>query len=105
MVTVKVVPGVCGLNSTIQASSDDMQTAVLHIESDCPDVRAMAEEIKELDAMAQVFGKVGETPVYKAGAKYLRHAACPVPCALTKAVEAAAGLALPKDVSISITKD
>lgn len=105
MVTVKVVPGVCGLNSVIKASSEDMQTAIIQIESDCADVRAMEAEVKELDAMAQVLGKVGETPVYKAGAKYLRHAACPVPCALTKAVEVAAGLALPKDVSISISKD
>ena len=104
MITANVNPGVCGLKSIINASSEDMQTALVTIESDCPDVRAMAEEMKEIDAMAQVFGKIGETPIYKAGAKYLRHAACPVPCALTKAVEAAAGLALPKNLEISITK-
>ena len=105
MITVKVDAGICGFHTTIKASSEDMMTVQTSIESECEDVRAMAADVAELDAMAQAFGKVGETPLYKTGAKYLRHAACPVPCALTKAVEAAAGLALPKDVSINITKD
>ena len=38
------------------------------------------------------------------GAKYCTHAACPVPVGIIKAVEIEAGLALPTDVSIKLTK-
>jgi len=65
----------------------------------------MASKLTRVDVMAVVFGKIGRTPVHIAGAEHLRHAACPVPCALIKAVEAAAGLALPKDVSVTIIKE
>lgn len=38
-------------------------------------------------------------------AKHLRHAACPVPAGIIKAVEVAAGLALPADATIKISED
>jgi hypothetical protein len=38
-------------------------------------------------------------------AKYCTHAACPVASGIIKAVEVEAGLALPGDVSIKISKD
>lgn len=104
MIRVEVDAGVCGMNTVIKADSPDMQKVTLDIESGCPDIQKAAEELKELDAMQEVFGKVGNTSVYEILRKHCKHAACPVPSAIIKAVEAAAGLALPKGASISIEK-
>ena len=40
----------------------------------------------------------------KLGAKHCAHAACPVPVGILKAIEVEAGLALPADVIIKISK-
>jgi hypothetical protein len=42
---------------------------------------------------------------YQLAAKYLTHSACPVPAGILKAVEVAAGLALPKDAAIKVSKE
>lgn len=104
MITVQTDPGICGLPSTITSSSEDMQNVKIEIDSKCPDIMKIAEKIKEVNAMEEVFGKIGENAVYTAAKEHCKHAACPVPAAIMKAVEAAAGLALPKDVTIRIAK-
>jgi hypothetical protein len=38
------------------------------------------------------------------GHKYCTHAACPVPVGIIKAIEVEAGLALPVDASIKVSK-
>jgi hypothetical protein len=38
-------------------------------------------------------------------AKHCKHAACPVPSGIIKAIEVASGLALPKDASITVTQE
>jgi hypothetical protein len=52
--------------------------------------------------VAECFGKLCDSGVYRAAQQYCRHPACPVPCAVLKAIEAACGLALPRDVEIRI---
>ncbi|MGE4284084.1 MAG: hypothetical protein AB7G87_10230 [Clostridia bacterium] len=104
MVEVKVNPGVCGLNSIINIESEDMQNVELHIQSDCPYIQKMAEELKELDGFNECFAKVGDGQVYQAANKHCKHAACPVPAAIIKGIEVACELALPRNVEISISK-
>jgi hypothetical protein len=104
MIHTTVEAGVCGRKALIQADSKDMQTVDLHIESDCPDITKAAEALNNVDGMQEVFGKIGDTSVYQEIRKHCKHAACPVPAAIVKSVEAAAGLALPKDVSIKMEK-
>ena len=104
MAVVVVNPGVCGLSTTIRAESEDMQNAVVAIETDCQHIKALGSEIKEVDSFAECFGKLGSGEVYKAAAKHCKHAACPVPAAIIKGIEVACGLALPKDVEFKITK-
>jgi hypothetical protein len=38
------------------------------------------------------------------GAKYCTHAACPVPVGIIKAIELEAGMTLPADVTIKLSK-
>ncbi len=103
-VKVNVDPGICGLKSEITIHSKDMMSATVSIESDCPDIRKIGENIKEIDSMKDVFAKLGDSSVYKLGKTFCSHGTCPIPGAILKGVEAACGLALPKDVHIEITK-
>ena len=100
MKKLHVIPGVCGLETTIVAEADEDGDITLTVESTCGAVRKMIDEIEmPLDAYEAVFVKPGEGPIYEA-AKKLSHGACPVPCAVLKCIEAEAGLALSKDVSM-----
>jgi hypothetical protein len=48
---------------------------------------------------------INQTTPYEVAGACKAHAACPVPSAILKAMEVAAGMALPADVSISIRKE
>ena len=105
MITVEVDAGICGKKAVIKAECDDMQTARLDITSDCAHINEMAKKLTEINAMEEAFGSIGETHVFRVAREHCEHAACPVPTAIIKAAEAACGLALPKNVSITIAKD
>ncbi|TJX13099.1 hypothetical protein E9840_10790 [Tissierella creatinini] len=105
MVEVKVNPGICGLNTFIKVESEDMQTAIIEICTDCPNIKPMEQELKEVDAFEVCFSKLGDSVVYELAKEYCKHAACPVPSAIIKGIEVACELALPKDVEIKITKE
>ncbi len=104
MVQVKVDPGICGQKTTIKLDQSESQEVEIDIQSDCPDINKLANEIKKVDAYAEVFAELGNSPVYNKACKHCNHAACPVPVAILKGIEVASGLALPKNVSIEIEK-
>jgi len=104
MARVSVDPGICGLKSVATALSEDGQTCEVSVETECEAIRAFAEELGSLDGFAAAFSKFEENPVYIAAGKHCKHAACPVPSAVIKAVEVACGLALPKNVEFLVEK-
>lgn len=104
MVEVIVDAGICGFITTIQIDSEDMQIASIKINTDCPNLKPMEDELVELDGYAACFAKIGDGIVYDCAKKYCRHPGCPVPIAIVKGVEVACGLALPKDPTVKITK-
>ena len=93
MVKINVDAGICGLPTAITVNSSDMQSADIEVDSKCPDIQALAAELKTVDPMQEVFTKIGESSVYGLAKKHCKHATCPVPMALLKGIEAAAGLA------------
>ena len=105
MSTVIINPGVCGLNTTVQAVADEDQAVIFTVETDCPHIRAMADSLDEVDGYQEAFAKLGDGAIYKAAHAHCKHAACPVPSGFVKALEVACGLALPKDVNMQISKD
>jgi len=105
MAHVKVNPGVCGLMSVIGATADEELQVRVTIQSDCPAIKAMEEKLQTLDAYAEVLGKWGTSTISRTAEHLCSHAACPVPSAILKAVEVAAGLALPRPVTMEITSD
>ena len=104
-IKAQIQAGVCGLNTTVEATSPDGMNVLLHIHSDCPQVQAMAAELTELDAFQQVLQTpLIETTPAQLAQTYKLHTTCPVPIALLKAVEAAAGLALPANCEIELVR-
>ena len=63
-------------------------------------MRKIAAEVSEVDALGQIGLRGGLPPLLTVAYQHCAHAACPVPSGLVKAIEVAAGLALPKDVTM-----
>jgi hypothetical protein len=104
MAKVTLMPGPCGLVSIIEAQKTDRRTIAVKLTTECGNYKPLEEELTEVNAFDEVLGKLGQGKIYELCSKYSKHAACPLPCAIIKAVEVASGMALPKDVTIKIEK-
>jgi hypothetical protein len=100
-----VEAGICGHKATIKAEKTEGYNVRLEIESDCPHVQKIAPEPLEVDAVRQIGLRAGLPTLLESAYASCAHAACPVPSGIIKAVEVAAGLALPGDVSMKISKE
>jgi len=104
MIKVNVDAGICGFKSEIAAKSDDGQNADISFKTDCPNLKPLEEILSSIDGFTECFGKISTTKAYKLADSHVKHPACPVPCGIVKAVEAACGFALPKDAIITVKK-
>ena len=103
--TAQIQAGVCGFTTKVAADSPDDQNVTLTIETDCDKIAALAEALdgKEIDAydeIAKGFDGVVMTAV-RSGLSGCC-AGCAVPVGIFKALQAAARVALPRDVAITI---
>ena len=108
---VKVDPGICGFEAAVTAVSQDGMTVELSITSNCETIKGLAAQlsainpinaIQELSPRAESVVTATARPILvKKGCCE----ACVVPVAVCKAMYVAAGLALPKDVTLEITKE
>lgn len=105
MTKVTVSSGACGYTVSITAEKTKDKKIRVTFESECEMVMAMAEDIALLDMMMALFTDHLNNPVYRAAARHLKHAACPVVSGILKAVEVEAGMAVPRDVHIVFQKD
>lgn len=104
MAKAEIAPGNCGLTTRVEATMNG-KTCHLSILSDCKAIQKLAEELTEVNPYEEISFRRSNVPaILKAGAKYCTHAACPVPVGIIKAVEVAAGLALPGEVTIKLSK-
>lgn len=97
-----VTPGICGFVTTIEAQVDDAYQASVAIKSQCAKIVMLNEQLGQVSVLEALRAPINEVAVYRAAAACRLHAACPVPSAILKAIEVAAGLALPADVHIVI---
>jgi hypothetical protein len=79
-----------------------MMNVEFQVDSACPHITKMMADIKEVPYMDVVGKNMLENPFYQAAAKTCPHVACPVPCALNKALEVAADLGLKRNVEFKI---
>jgi len=102
---VEVVPGICGFRARIVSTADELCNVTLEITSDCQHIRQLAERLTRVSALEDLGSAITDTTTYRVAASCKTHTACPVPAGILKAIEVAAGMALPADVQISIRKD
>lgn len=95
--------GNCGFNTQVETSMDG-EVCKIAIQSECKAIRRLGEALVEVNPYQEISSRRSTPQTLQAGAKYCTHAACPVPVAIIKAVEIEAGLALPTDVTIKLSR-
>ena len=106
MTKAHIDAGICGFVTNITASSDDDQNVSFKIVSSCEKIQELAKLIPAVDAYNEL--KDGfDGVLYTAIRKVLKGccSGCAVPVGLFKAMQVAAKVALPKEVSITISKE
>lgn len=99
MTKVIIKPGVCGFTTTVEINKIDKSRLSCKIESDCKTVAALNESLTEVNKW-DVLKPRAESEIYLKLSEHPLHLSCPVPVGIIKAIEAEAGLALARDVSI-----
>ena len=103
MTKAEIAAGICGFTTVVKARMEG-SACILSIESECEAIQRMASELTRVDPFREfTFRGVGPLTLQTA-ARDCKHAACPVPVGIIKAVEVEAGLALPADVTIKLSK-
>lgn len=108
-VLVVVDAGICGFQTRIHADSDDSQNVSFKVVSGCEKARKFGEALAgkgPVDGYAEI-GAGADGVVLTVGRETLKGccAACAVPVAAFKAMQVAAGVALPKDVALKISAE
>jgi len=104
MAKVTVDAGICGFSTDITAEAAEPDSVSIRFESSCPHVVKGRSELTSVEPYNEIFRKLHETRVYQVLSPHLPHVACPLYSGFLKAIEAAAGLALPKDAHILVQK-
>jgi len=107
MVRASIHAGVCGFRTQATVESQDGQHVTFQVESDCEKVRTFAERLasrQPVDAFDEISSSRGGQ-ILRTAAECLTGccAACVVPPGLFKAMQVAAGLALPQRATIEIS--
>ena len=103
MATAEISSGVCGFSATVWTQMEGRKVK-LSIESECQAIQNLAAELTEVDPFQEITFRGSGPRSLEMGAKHCYHTACPVPVGIIKAVEIEAGLALPKDAVIKLSK-
>ena len=107
MSTVKgtIHGGVCGFVTEVTATSEDNQHVKFTVTSPCEKIQGLAGRLPEVDAYAEI-GAGFEGQVHQAVRASLQGccSGCIVPVGVFKAMQIAAGLALPQAVTAEFVK-
>ncbi len=101
--TLTINSGACGFQTKVTAEKNKDGKITLAFETNCEMVQNMLQDISVLDRFAPLRGFLNNS-VYQSAAKHLKHAACPVPSGILKAIEVEAGLNVPKDTTMTFEK-
>jgi len=107
-VHVEIDAGVCGFRTDGRIASDDDQHVTFELRTDCEKIRHLGDLLSEkgaIDAFEEIRpAAVGPFMQSVRSALTGCCAGCAVPVGLFKGMQVAAGLALPKDIAITLTK-
>jgi hypothetical protein len=106
--TACVEAGVCGFHTEVTADSSDDQIVTLSIETECEKIGRLAQALHpmQIDAYDEI-GAGFDGVVMTAVRQHLSGccAGCAVPAGIFKALQVAGGVALPREVRITLAKD
>lgn len=103
MAKAEISPGACGFETIVEVTKEDNNLNI-SIQSKCKAIQKLAEELKTVEPYSEISFK-GDLPrTIELGIKHCIHSACPVPVGIIKAIEIAAGLNIPKDTTIKLSK-
>lgn len=103
---VLVDAGICGFRTNVEADCADGQMVALAVSSGCEKIRGLGAALAghgQFDAFGEIDPR-GESAILALTRGHLKGccAGCAVPVGVFKAMQVAANLALPKDISIQI---
>ena len=107
MTTVEIHSGICGFTTTVTAEAKPGYKAVFNMDTQCANWKRVNDALgnTEINVMGELFknkatGTV-DSQILDLALKTIPHVSCPVISGLLKALEVSAGLALPKDATIT----
>ena len=103
MAIAKIRAGVCGYGATVETRMESRKCLV-SIDSDCDAIQRLGQELTEVDPFQEISFRGRGPQTLKLGAQHCYHTACPVPVGIIKAIEVEAGLALPADATIELSR-
>jgi len=106
---VEIDAGVCGFRTTACATSQDNQNVTFDLDTNCDKIQRLGQVLRDkgpVDAYQEI-SPGGPAVVMTTVQKILTGCCtgCAVPIGLFKAMQVAAGLALPKDINIKLVKE
>lgn len=105
MARAEIHAGICGFTTIVTATANGRREVSVSIQSGCPHVQELAASLTVVDPYKEISCQKQITSIMSEGLRHCVHAACPVPVGIVKAVEVAAKLALPRDVTIHISAE
>ena len=109
-IRAQIDPGICNFNTVVTAETADSQKVTFEFVSECKTIKEFEKQIKK-NSPIDAIGTLGpeENPILLKARALLQTKgccdACVVPAGTVKVMQVAANLALPKDVSLTITKE
>ncbi len=104
----EIQAGICGFHTTVYARTEDAQHVTFELETDCDKILQLSARVTALgplDALREINPLNGSRLLETARASLPGCCAgCAVPIGLFKAMQVAAGLALPGAVHITLTE-
>ncbi len=105
---VEIDAGICGFCTTARVTSEDGQNVVFNFDSDCDKILQLGKVLRDKGPVNayQEISPGGPAVIMTTVQESLKGccAGCAVPVGLFKAMQVAAGLALPKDINIKLAK-
>lgn len=103
MTSIVINPGICGFTTIVEIKKINKKQLSCRIESDCKAVSGLNGILTNFNKW-DVLKPKSESKIWLKLSEHPLHLSCPVPVGIIKAIEAEAGLALARDISIHFKK-
>ena len=104
MSKAKIIPGICGFTTYVEARMNGSNHCDISIDSECKAIQNLAKELRQVEPFKEITFREDMPLIFQLATKHCHHTACPVSVGIIKAVEVEAGVALPANVTIELSE-